>query len=82
MTVSYRNLGQHVQLPVLHKVVYAQTTDDVQAQYQHSYKDYMVNRWLEDNCKRPYYHSPGYMKEKFIQFECSEDAMLFALRWS
>jgi hypothetical protein len=71
-----------VQVPVLHRVTYAQTVDDVQAKYQRSYKDYLVNEWLKEHCKHPYYHSPGYLKEKFIQFECDEDALLFALRWA
>ena len=72
----------HFGVPKLHRVVYAHTFDGVPAQWQVSYKDYRVNEWLEANCKHPYYHSPGYMKEKFIQFECDEDATLFALRWA
>lgn len=72
----------NIQTPILHKVVYAHTTDGVPAQWQISYKDYRVNEWLKENCKHPYYHSPGYMKEKFIQFECDEDAVMFALRWA
>ena len=71
-----------VQVPVLHSVDYAHTLDDVPAQWQVSYKDYCVNEWLKANCTHPYYHSPGYMKEKFIEFECDEDAVLFALRWA
>jgi hypothetical protein len=71
-----------IKFPVLHRVVYAKTVDGVQAQYQHSYKDHLVNTWLEDNCKHPYYHSPGYLREKFIEFECDEDAFIFALTWS
>jgi hypothetical protein len=67
----------------LHKVKYAETTDSsVQAKYQRSYKDYLVDEWLKANCKKPYHHSPGYLTEKFIEFECNEDAVWFALRWS
>ena len=66
----------------LHKVVYAYTTDGVQAQWQISYKDYMVNEWLKENCVGRYYHSPGYLTEKFIEFEDSKDATWFSLRWS
>ena len=29
-----------------------------------------------------YYHSPGYLQEKFIQFEDDAEAMMFALRWA
>jgi hypothetical protein len=47
--------------------------------YQRSYKDYLVDQWLKDNCRGNYYHSPGYMKEKFIQFEDDHEAVMFAL---
>lgn len=84
MAVTYvpMEMFPNVQVPVLHRVDYAHTLDDVPAQWQVSYKDYRVNEWLKANCKHAYYHSPGYLREKFIQFECDEDAMLFALRWA
>jgi hypothetical protein len=84
MTVTYKtnDAWPGVQFPVLHKVTYAKTVDGVQAQWQISYKDYKVNEWLKENCKHPYYHSPGYLEEKFIQFECDEEAALFALTWA
>lgn len=66
----------------LYKVKYAETVDNVLAAYQRSYKDVLVDEWLKANCKKPYYHSPGYLTEKFIEFECDRDAMWFALRWS
>ncbi len=66
----------------LYKVVYSRTTDGIRAQWQVSYKDYIVNQWLEENCKGKYYHSPGYLTEKFIEFEDSNDATWFALRFS
>ena len=66
----------------LHKVKYAETTNGVQAAYQRSYKDNLVDEWLEANCEKPYYHSPGYLTEKFIEFECNRDAMWFAMRWA
>jgi len=71
----------HIKIPVLHKVKYADTVDQVQAQYQRSYKDHLVDTWLKDNCRSPYYHSPGYLKEKFIEFEDDREAVMFALRW-
>lgn len=83
MTITYKEskyLG--VRVPVLHKVKYADTVDGVQAQYQCSYLDHKVNAWLEENCKYPYYHSPGYLKEKFIEFEDDKEAFWFALRWA
>ena len=66
----------------LHKVVYGATTDGVLASGQRSYKDWLVDRWLEDNCKYPYYHNPGWTITKFIEFESEKDAVNFALRWA
>jgi hypothetical protein len=84
MTVTYKPMEMfpNIQVPILHKVVYAHTVDNVQARYQRSYKDHLVNVWLEENCKGAYYHGPGYLEEKFIQFEDDTDAVLFALRWA
>ncbi len=86
MAVTYVDvkfgIEKTLKVPKLHRVVYAYTFDGVPAQWQVSYKDYKVNDWLKSNCKHPYYHSPGYLKEKFIEFECDEDALMFALRWS
>lgn len=71
-----------IKFPQLHKVVYDRREDeDVLAMYQYSYKDHLVNAWLKANCRYPYYHSPGYMREKFIEFECDADALAFALKW-
>lgn len=70
-----------VKFPVLHKVTYARTTDGVLAAYQRSYKDHLVDEWLKENCKHPYYRSPGYLEEKFIQFEDDAEAVIFALKW-
>ena len=75
-------IDKTLRVPKLHRVVYAQTEGQVLAQWQKSYLDYKVNAWLKDNCQHPYYHSPGYLYEKFIEFECDEDAVLFALRWA
>ena len=71
----------NIKLPKLYKIKYAETVDGVQAQWQISYKDYIVNEWLKSNCKKPYYHSPGYLTEKFNEIEDEKEAMLFALRW-
>ena len=81
--VIYNHLPEfNGKLPKLHKVVYAKTVDNAMAMYQISYKDHLVDAWLKENCRKPYYHSPGYLKEKFIEFEDSKDASWFALRWS
>jgi hypothetical protein len=85
MAVAYKTLWPElpqVKVPVLHRVVYAHTVDGSMAQWQVSYKDYQVNQWLSDNCQHPYYHSPGYLTEKFIEFECDEEAVMFALRFA
>lgn len=84
MTVTYKTnpAWPGVKFPVLHRVVYAKTIDGVLAAYQRSYKDCLVDEWLKENCQNPYYRSPGYLTEKFIEFEDSEEAMMFALRWS
>ncbi len=85
MTVTYKtNPGfPGVNFPVLHRVVYDQRIHEaIPSIYQRSYLDHLVNSWLEENCQHPYYHSPGYLKEKFIEFECDEEAVLFALRWA
>jgi hypothetical protein len=71
-----------VKFPKLHRVVYGKTMDGVLAQWQVSYKDYKVNEWLKANCKSMYYHSPGYITEKFIEFEDDEEAFVFALTWA
>ena len=85
MTVTYKTNAKFpgINFPVLHRVVYDRRVNEtVPAVYQHSYKDHLVNAWLQSNCKNPYYHSPGYLREKFIEFECDEEAVRFALRWS
>lgn len=65
-----------------HLVVYGRTENDVPAIYQRSYKDWLIDQWLEANCKSRYYHSPGWTAEKYIQFELESDAIQFALRWT
>lgn len=84
MTVTYLPLKGFpgVQVPKLHRVVYAETVDDVLAQYQRSLKDVRVDEWCRSNCRHPWYRSPGYLRQKFIEFECDHDAVMFALRWS
>jgi len=84
MAITYVNkkYGKtDLKFPVLHKVVYAETVDHVDAFYQRSYLDHLVDAWLKENCRSPYYHGPGYLKEKSIQFEDDEEATMFALKW-
>ncbi len=84
MTVTYKPVPgfPEIKTPVLHLVKYADTTDGIEAQYQYSYKDHLINEWLKENCQGNYYHNPGYLPEKFIQFEDDHDALMFALRWA
>lgn len=85
MAITYKDVpfgNTIVRMPLLHTVKYADTTDDVLASYQRSYKDCLVDAWLKEHCKSPYYRSPGYIREKFIQFEDDTEAVMFALRWA
>ena len=83
ITYAKKKYGEtELKFPVLHRVVYGKTMDGVLAQYQVSYLDYIVNEWLETNCKNRYYHSPGYLTEKFIEFEDDAEATWFALRFA
>jgi hypothetical protein len=66
----------------LHTVIYAKYDDNVQSQHRRSYKDWLVDQWLEENCIGMYFHNPGWTTEKYIQFERSEDAVHFSLRWA
>lgn len=82
MTVTRKINNMGIKVPVLHRVVYHRHPDGIQSEYYRSYRDYQIDEWLKENCKHNYYHSPGYLREKSIQFECSDEALLFALRWS
>ena len=84
MTVTYKEVPEFpgIKFPVLHRVRYAVTEDNIIAAYQRSYKDHLVDMWLKANCQSPYYHSPGYLREKFIEFEDDKEAMWFKLRWA
>ena len=84
MTITYKPMKMfpHIQIPVLHKIVYDHTIDHVDEFYQRKYKYPLVDAWLKENCKSRYYHSPGYLREKFIQFEDDKEAVMFALKWS
>lgn len=68
-----------MEFPKLYKVVYTYTNVE-----EHNYwrKDHLVNEWLKEHCNSPYYHSPGWCDEKFIEFEDDQEATLFALKWS
>ncbi len=65
----------------LYKISYAETEFGAPAWTQRSYRDWLVDRWLEKNCKGPYYHGPGWQSTKSVEFELSEDAVKFALVW-
>ena len=85
MTVTYVPMfpdvpGDPITVPKLHKVVYGQNKKD--GMHLPNDRIWHIEPWLEENCCHPYYHSPGYTDDLFIEFECDEDAVLFALRWS
>lgn len=69
-------------VPKLYKIVYAKTEGGIEARFQYSAKDAEIREWLRYNTNGRYYHSPGYLTEKFIEFEDIKEATLFALMWS
>ena len=85
MTITYTTNDKWpgLRFPKLHRVVYDRRIhESVPAVYHRSYKDHLVEQWLKSNCKSAYYHSPGYLQEKFIEFEDDQEAVAFALRWA
>jgi len=84
MTITYKpmKLLPHIQIPVLHKVVYDNAAHGPTYNYQRSYKEILVDAWLKENCHSTYYHSPGYLREKSIHFEDDKEACMFTLKWS
>lgn len=89
MTITYvqKKLGTETTftIPVLHKVVYGMrerfnANGPWFTNRHHNQPE--IDAWLKVNCKNPYYTSPGWTDEYFIQFEDDEEAMMFALRWS
>lgn len=84
MTITYKPMVMfpNIQTPVLHRVVYAHTTDGVAARYQNSYRDWQVRLWCQANCRAGFYMHPGWTQEKFVQFEDDQDATWFALHWA
>jgi hypothetical protein len=84
MTVTYKTNPAFpgINFPVLHRVVYGQTTDGVAARYQNSYRDYRVREWCNANCRAPFYLHPGWTPDKFVEFEDDADATAFALKWA
>lgn len=82
MTVTRKINNIGIEVPVLHRVVYHRHPDGILSYYYCSDRDYQVDEWLKKNCKHNYYHGPGYLPEKSIEFECDHDALLFALRWT
>lgn len=81
MTVTYKITDIGIKVPILHKVVYDYVEHTV-LRYTYSEKNAQIDEWLKQNCSHSYYHSPGYLQEKFIQFECDHEALLFALKWT
>lgn len=82
ITYKTNNKFPGVNFPVLHQVRYAETMDHVDALYHRGYLDHQVGAWLAANCRSIYYRSPGYLREKFIQFECDADSLMFAMQWA
>lgn len=68
-------------IPVLHRVIYhiARHTVIDFFDSECDRKDTYIRQWCQDNCKHAYYMSPTYVRERFVQFECDEEALMFAL---
>ena len=79
-TTPWAHLPQ-LKVPQLHRVTYGYSSTP-QARHEWSLKDHNIRAWCDEHCYAPYYMHPGYTNEKFVQFEDSQDAMLFALRWA
>lgn len=84
MTITYKTNDRWpgVEFPVLHRVVYGYSNNQIDDLYHRGYLDIEVDAWLKSNCRSPYYHSPGWNPEKSIQFEDDEEAFRFALRYA
>lgn len=84
MTITYKTNDQWpgVEFPVLHRVVYGYSKNQIDDLYHRGYLDIEVDAWLASNCRSPYYRSPGWNPEKSIQFEDDEEAFRFALRYA
>ena len=63
-----------IKVPKLRRVIYSSSTE------VNNY-DYFIFSWCWENCNHKFYMSSGYYKEKFVEFECGEDATLFALKF-
>ena len=65
--------------PKLHKIVYCSRNkySPLTTEYQEISAN--IRRWCEQHCKEPYYVSPGWTDEIFVEFEDDEEAMMFAL---
>ena len=67
-----------------HRVVYHRygEGDGMLAGHLRTIKDDNVDQWLRENCRGGYYHNPPWRREKFIEFDNEQDAVMFALRWA
>lgn len=83
MTITYHSspFGDF-EVPILIKVNYGEITQGGVNLATLIDEQDMIDDWLKENCHHRYYHSPSWSGQRFIEFECDQDAMLFALRWS
>lgn len=70
--ITYHNpwpdLAPEIRVPILHRVHFKK------------YKFAEMREWLNENCRAPWYTSPGWTAD-FVEFEDDADATAFALRW-
>jgi len=79
-TTPWPSLPQ-LKVPQLHRVTYGYSSTPQDSHYW-SQTDRNIRVWCDEHCYAPFYFHAGYTNEKFVQFEDSQDAMLFALRWA
>ena len=75
MTITYTTIFDTITVPILHRVDFGTNSyiSDLYDPTLLTELDHHVDAWLKENCRHAYYHSPGYMREKFIEFEDDEE---------
>lgn len=72
--------GKPYKVPKLHRIVWKTRTWAGSPSYlDENFPE--MDAWCEKNCRHPYYHGPAWQHDCFIEFECDQDATMFALRW-
>lgn len=76
--ITYKTNIVNISIPVLHKVIYG--TSNTHEPW--SAKDREVHTWCCENCDYPFYMSPTWNKDRFVEFQCDEEAVMFRLAYA